>query len=340
MLEPSILKVNPALIAKVKQDYLQAANLKKLDIGGGLIHGRAEDFRQDESDQLLLAHIARDLTLEEMEIGSESYFGALDVLIEGQQDYFRQRAFLYLRALFPDVDSRQFRILLDCPIIEYNAGTIICRGGDRHAFVDMVLSGTVAYIDSCNNIHNTLSFGSLIGEDLLFNHKPLITEGTFRAVSHCSALRLSISLVRTFLSKNQLFDHMCETIDKIWFLRTTVLFAEHTTFLSLQRVARHIQIKTIKAGEWIAVQPGETIWLVQAGTVDWIDPDGGAVRQTSRGDFFGECQYLLKKQHECRYQAQTDVTLLSILFADVLEVPVVYWKLLEIMNKRTEYLNG
>ncbi|KPA09734.1 cyclic nucleotide-binding protein, partial [Candidatus Magnetomorum sp. HK-1] len=37
----------------VKKEYLTTVNIKKLDIGGGLIHGKAEDFKKDMSEKLI-----------------------------------------------------------------------------------------------------------------------------------------------------------------------------------------------------------------------------------------------------------------------------------------------
>lgn len=45
-----------SVIERVKADYLEPADLKKVDIGGGMIHGDAKDFSQDRSKDLLLSH--------------------------------------------------------------------------------------------------------------------------------------------------------------------------------------------------------------------------------------------------------------------------------------------
>jgi hemerythrin-like metal-binding domain len=42
--------------ARVKGEYLERAELKKIDGGGGMIHGAAADFAEDSSDLVLLSH--------------------------------------------------------------------------------------------------------------------------------------------------------------------------------------------------------------------------------------------------------------------------------------------
>ncbi len=50
------------------------------DIGGGLIHGNALDFAQDQSKKIILAHKAGPLTKQEKAIGSDATFGAVEGL--------------------------------------------------------------------------------------------------------------------------------------------------------------------------------------------------------------------------------------------------------------------
>ncbi|MTJ83140.1 MAG: MBL fold metallo-hydrolase [Telmatospirillum sp.] len=72
-----------AFYDKVVEDYATEADVKKIDIGGGLIHGSAEDFRYDRSRKLVLAHVARPLSPAERGVGCEMPFGAVDVMIPG-----------------------------------------------------------------------------------------------------------------------------------------------------------------------------------------------------------------------------------------------------------------
>ena len=66
-----------------------AVDLKKIDVGGGLIHGRASDFAGDQSAKVVLSHISGDLPAADKEIGSNASFGLQDVLIESRIDYVR-----------------------------------------------------------------------------------------------------------------------------------------------------------------------------------------------------------------------------------------------------------
>jgi CheY-like chemotaxis protein len=333
-------QVSRDVIDKVKSDYLWPADLKKIDIGGGIIHGKAEDFRNDRSGRLILAHVARQLTMEEMEIGSESSFGALDVLINGQQDYPRKHALEYLRQLFPKVKDNQFLILLNSPVIEQNAGTIIRRAGERAQHMDMVLSGTVAYINTNARIRNNLSFGSFLGDRCLFNDKAE-DEGTYRAVSHCSVLRISNAMMRTFLENNQLYNQMREVTSKVWALRKTWLFGGQTSFLSLGNIVREMLQFEFEGNRDIDIDLGEAIWLVDHGGIIWMDQDGEFLQQINAGDFLGEHSYMLKSgTSDFRYRTVGPTRLFRIELKRLLDIPVVYWKILETISKRQTMLGN
>ncbi len=329
--------VPASFMAQVKQNYQRPAHLKKLDIGGGMVHGLATDFRHDVSERLILAHIDRKLTTEEMEIGSEASFGALDVLIAGDQDYLNQRALVCLQTFFPEVRVSQIRMLLNCPIIECNAGTILHRSGENTGYVDMILAGTVVYLESVSGTMNHLSFGSFIGEGALFNKREPL-KGTYRAASHCSIIRFSTELLQTFLTSNRLLIHMEGVLDKIWFLRKTWLFGEQTTFLSLTTLSQAMRPQSIPAGVEMVIQsepPSEPrLLLVVKGRVRMCDGSGKTLETIKVGEFFGEHTYFPGSTFSGQFRAVGAVELYVLHLHDLLEIPIVHWKMLEIFERR------
>ncbi|MGK0289202.1 MAG: hemerythrin, partial [bacterium] len=80
--DPEQLGVSQEFFDQVKSEYLEPLSLKKVDIGGGMIHGEAVDFIGDQSDKLILAHTSGDLTPEQAKVGGTASFGSYDVLIQ------------------------------------------------------------------------------------------------------------------------------------------------------------------------------------------------------------------------------------------------------------------
>ena len=323
-----------AFMDAIKKDYKRPATLKKLDVGGGMIHGIAEDFRDDPSDRLVLSHIDRKLTNQEMEIGSESSFGALDVLIAGDQDYLHPRAFSCLHAFFPDVKISQIRMLLNCPIIEFNAGTILHRFGGNSDHVDMVLAGSVIYLESASGIRNHLSYGSLMGVGTLLGKREAF-RGTYRAFSHCSVMRFSAELFRAFLVNNNLLDYMVSLMDRIGILRTTWLFAEQTTFMSLSNISRSLESLFLPAAVEVRGHDKPGLWLVMEGEVYRMGADENLVLETIKvGGFFGEHSFFSRSASPWRFITASAVKLYGLPLQTLVDIPIVHWKMLEIYEKR------
>ena len=66
--------ITQALFDTCREKFLQPVDIKKIDIGGGLIHGMAEDFAGDSSGKAYLSHTSLPLTDAEKEIGSCAAF--------------------------------------------------------------------------------------------------------------------------------------------------------------------------------------------------------------------------------------------------------------------------
>lgn len=321
-----------AFVEKIKTEYLRPVDIKKLDIDGGMIHGEAEDFRKDCSTRLILSHTNRPLTLEEMKIGSETSFGAMDVLVPGYQGYLYQRAFRYLQAFFPNVSPDQLRMLLNSPILEYNGGTIIHRAGENHAAIDIVLSGTVAYLESTFGVNNHLAFGSLIGVNLFFG-KQNVFEGTYRALSHCSIMRFSNTLFRAFLENNGILTQMENILDKIDFLRKTWLFGEQTSFASMGNIAREMDLISVEANVNLETTLDEPkLWVILDGAVE-ICSQNRCVEEVRAGGFFGESLFF-QADLAWYFRTKQKSRIYCVHQENVLDIPIVHWKMLEIFAKR------
>ncbi|MBF0610948.1 MAG: cyclic nucleotide-binding domain-containing protein [Magnetococcales bacterium] len=321
-------KVPAAFIAQVKETYLTPANLKKLDIGGGMIHGRAEDFRDDPSTSISLAHISRKLNDVEKEIGSATPFGAVDVLIPSRRDYLRDQADRNIRSLFARLHPRKLESLIHVPIVVINPGAIIRRRGDEREEVDMVLTGVVEYVHTAQNIRYRLASGALIGEQALFDQA--LPQGTWRAVSHVRLLRFPLALLRTFIQDNALMEDMENIVGKVNFLRENRLFGEKLTFTILIHLARMMRSRLVRKGEKLLPVTGSAmLHLVRRGL---LRHESGLT--IPPGDVWGESAVLGRPQEDLHFVAEEECELL-LFPANVLQtIPIIYWKLREIAERR------
>ncbi|MBF0098455.1 MAG: response regulator [Magnetococcales bacterium] len=325
--------ISPSFIAKIKADYLYPADLKKLDIGGGMIHGQAKDFAKDHSKRLILAHLARPLTHEEMTIGSAASFGSVDILISGEQDYRRQRIFCYLRELFPEVDQCELRMLTNGHIVNHNVGAIIRQDTDEDdGFIDLVVAGEYVYREVKSNVCSHLGFGSFLGLRRLYDaaHPD---EGVYLAESHGSVLRIPIFMFKIFLQENGLSDIFFNILQTIRFLNRTRLFGERITFTRLFHIAAAMQEVTFLDGVEIPLE-NPTLWIVVRGEVVLLDAEGVQQEVITDNGFFGEHTYL-QLSRPWRFQSRGECQLYRLCLSNLLEAPILHWKLVESCQKRT-----
>ena len=189
-----------AVVERARRLYAIRVDLKKVDIGGGLIHGNAHDFKGDASGKLVLSHTSLELTPELKEIGSGSTFGAVDELIPACQDYVRDRARHCLTGYFPGVPAHEIEMLLNAPIITFNTESILMRAGDPSRDVYLVLTGEVELIRSGDGGRRTLSAGGILGEGAAIQRKPITH--TYRATSFVQALKIPASVHLASVQRN------------------------------------------------------------------------------------------------------------------------------------------
>ncbi|WP_130470664.1 response regulator [Candidatus Magnetaquicoccus inordinatus] len=325
----------PSYIAKIKADYHYPADLKKLDIGGGMIHGKAQDFAKDHSKRLILAHLARPLTHEEMTIGSAASFASVDILISGEQDYRRQRIFCYLKELFPEVDDCEIRMLTNGHIVNHNVGAIIRQDTDEDdGYIDLIVAGEYVYREAKSNVCSHLGFGSFMGLRRLYDtvHPD---EGVYLADSHASVLRMPIFMFKIFLQENGLSTTFYNALQTIRFLNRTRLFGERLSFAMLFQIAASMHKITLADGAWIATPlNAPTIWIVAQGSVALIDTEDREQEIITSNGFFGEHTYL-NLPRPWRFRSKGESQLYQLNWQQMLEAPILHWKLLESCQKRT-----
>jgi hemerythrin len=313
--------ISQAFYDSIVEHYHTPTHLKKIDIGGGLIHGMAEDFREDPSEKIILAHTSERLSASQKEIGSEAAFGGHDVLIASKNDYIREQAGEYLKAFYPTVDKSELRMLLNCEQVSFNAGEIIIKNNEPPRFVYLLLTGSAEYIRPGDHSVRMLSSGALVG-DLwaLFQGKSL---GTYRAFSNIKALALPATLYREFVDRNQVYGQIQNVQNVIDFLIETWLFGEGISY--------PLQLQLANQAQWVegdALNEVAGLKLLQKGEAK-LHKDGEFFHKLKPGAFWGEDSIL---QRPSKFQVTVSRKAKLLHFPDVemlRGIPLLRWKLLE-----------
>jgi hemerythrin len=320
-------------LKKVWQDYLHPVGVKKIDIGGGLIHGKAIDFKNDKSDKIILAHTAQTLTQEEKVIGCGVSFGSSDTLIEGHEDYALEFGADYLRGYYPNVEIGEIHMLLNCERESINAGTILLRDQEIPKHVCLVLTGVAELLSPRDKTSYPLSSGTLIGDlAVIFGLK---STGTYRTLSHIETLKIPAVLFNEFVNRNHLLEQIHKTQETIEFLQQTWLFGESISSPIQSQIAQSITLKKYKKGEKIEY---DGLMLVKKGKVELINRGANkkeSLHEVGKGDFWGGEKMISSNSKCCDARAITPTDIYSITDVKILEnIPIIRWKMLEQTERR------
>ncbi len=321
--------ISQSFYEKVVSDYAAPAEVKKLDIGGGLIHGVAEDFRGDPSGKIILAHTAKPLSVTEKEIGSGAPFGTVDVIIPGNHDYVWRNAYDSLRTYFPNTPHHELRVLLNSPLVSVNPESILVHEGELVGSVYLVITGTVEMIEAGSPVNGLLSAGAILGEVAGIEGSP--ARKTYRAASFVQALKMSVRLYREFIKRNGLLSEVMALEERRNFLRSTWLCAEALTETTLDRLAKDMPVLKFEAGKYI--EPLGWLALVKSGAAE-LTIGGEVIETLGPGDFFGEEEAIFNSPALFRVRASVSLEIYLMAAAVAREVPVMRWKLMESHERR------
>jgi hemerythrin len=312
------------------RDYMQKADVKKIDIGGGLIHGAAADFKDDPSAKLILAHTSRRLTEDERAIGSGAPFGTVDVLIEGISDENRRRAFRYLSDYFPKVPIYRIRHLMNNRVLVVNPEVILIREGQPVSDIYLILSGTVEMVRGGVPGSHRLSAGSIVGETASL--LGMAATETYRALSFVQAMRMPQDLYLDFVTRNALYRDIVESREELEFLRGTWLFADGVSCMTLNRLVHETQAATLAEAE-VLTPPDAELVVLRSGEAQLSTPTGYDERLRA-GGYFGAGALANGAHREARVRVLSPTQAYRVPLQCIENLPVVRWKIMETHRRR------
>lgn len=316
---------------QTRDAYLTPVDLKKIDIGGGMIHGEVEDFKDDTSDKIVLAHRSEPLTNKQKEIGSSAPFGIVDTLVPDTSGNLRRFAFNYLHTYFQDLDRHYLRTLLNNPIVDFTPGTIILRKDQIPKEIFLIVTGTVEKIRSEDDIYNIISAGGLIGEYIGIHGLP--SSSAYRAVNFVRALRITSQAYSELIKKNNLSELVDRRAKIREILERTWLFGETVSPSVQNRIGEAMVLHEFDNGVALDDLPTNSIFVIESGTVERVR--GGEVMDVMGArNFFAEEQVLFGMTGESSYRTTEPCSIYEVPGSVINDVPIVMWKMLEAYELR------
>ncbi len=329
--DPNKIGISQHYYDQIQKLYLHKVSIKKIDIGGGMIHGNAEDFRNDSSKKILLSHTASPLTDAQKEIGDNTTFGTADVLISSNEDYLKNLLYDYLHKYFPNAPKQELDMLMNCPLESINPGTILIRKGHKHDYLYLLASGLMEFIRSDVGSNNKLTVGTFAGEmsGVLKDE----ARGTFRTISYVKALKISSDLYIKFLKRNNVYNDFVGEIDRRTFLQNTWLFGEKISCSLKSALVKNMTMKNYVSGTVIPVSAEPGIYLLYEGELSILSGNR-VIEKLACGDFTGE-ESIICSSHTiiyCKVMKTAQVYFIPKVVFD--DIPIVYFKMLETLERR------
>jgi hemerythrin len=319
-------------LQRVIDGYLTEVDLKKIDIGTDIVHGRATDFEEDNSDRIILAHTSVPLNDYQKEIGSSAPFGMIDVLIKSHTDPLLDRAYLYLADYLAGIEEHDLKQLLNNQIVEFNPGTIILKRDTQTIFLYLLLTGTIEMINAETGIYNIFSSGALIGENYSLTHN--LSSATYRTISFVHALKIPSSAFNRFVEEHHLLSSLSQLLSRKEFLLSTWLFGESLSPRVQTHIAEHlVPFEFDEEGVPLSSLDEKFIYIIERGAL-LRTKEGIIVEKLECGDFFGEDRAVFASDYRSELLVQEPVSGYRLHTEHIMDIPIIRWKLLETHQKR------
>ena len=321
---------------KIWKGYDRKCDLKKIDCGRGLVHGNADDFKNDESNKLLISHTDWAPTAEEKEIGNNAAFGQQDVLIPARVNYTEMLARMLLKHYFPHTPFQDRELLMNSHRVTYPPGTILMGKDELADCVYLVLGGFVEYINSEENITSYRSVGSLLGEMEVLQKTP--HEGTFRTSCYVTVLKISASLFLQFINRSDMVNDLMNLQEKRHFILDHTKVGSELSYMQMNHILEAMEMETLE-GRFVIPENDDRLFLVKKGSLKLYYGDR-MVEKLNRGDPFGLQSVLTLLTEKDRIGTEVEAEggepclCYSLSRENIKDVPVLQWKFLELYKSR------
>ncbi|MBC7659405.1 MAG: MBL fold metallo-hydrolase [Chitinophagaceae bacterium] len=317
------------LFNRIKASYLEKSDLKKIDSGGGLIHGQASDFREDKSTKIIFSHGTKPLSMTQQIYGSQAVFGQTDHLIKGHVDYRQEIAARSLHHHFPTVPFGSFYDLLNQEVLRVEPNFPIASLVKSSQDVFLILKGIVAS-------HKVSAFSDLEYQAGYFiNDEPEMALDELRSKGWVELLRIPARVFQAFLIRNNLSESFTSNIAKRRQLEHSQLFSPIRYSPLLHKIARSLEPFEIKKDKVIKDFSGHYIFLLDQGKMELFNSNYSEILLP--GNFCYEDNVLLENSSfHLKLKALEDSSGFLVPHVLVRDIPAVEWKLLEAYKRRSQ----
>ncbi|MBN1520358.1 MAG: MBL fold metallo-hydrolase [Spirochaetales bacterium] len=330
--KPDAPGISPTAAQAFKAAVLEPADLKKVDVGGGAIHGDPSDFRDDSSGDILLSHGISQASAEHAPKGRVAEFGEQTVFFPASQDWRTIMARAALRLYFPQASESEIQRLANHEYEFLKADDWLCKKGQAVSHVYLTVSGYLKRCDTQGRCRGRVRPGALVNAAECVRGAE--AGSCFRASGGTIALAIPGGVFRDFMEKNGSLGRTHDVEEAFSSLSSCPHFADFESLPALAEMAAAAEHYHAPAGATIE-RPGSFL-LIRKGRVA-IFGGGGLVDFSGPHDIVCESE-ALGESDQFRVRSFEDVSAWAIPAWVVSDKPFVLWKLRERKEMRVAEL--
>jgi hemerythrin len=310
--------------------YLRTVNVKKVDVNSGLIHGDPIDYFDDKSGKVIFSHTQGLLPEADRQYASTTVFGAEDILIDAEHDYLSKLAQQFVSQAWDFLKSDELRIVLMQRKLLISAGTLIARAQSPVQDIYLVLSGVVEVLHDRPSDRQELHYGCFFGEEEVLTNQNYAC--TYRAVSYVRLLKIPLKIYQQFFSIHSM--HKLAYLHNLQLrgaLQSNYNFKNVHDRIFLDKILARVRYAYYKTNDILKEGEMENIGFLTEGMVGVFYKE--TLVETLADDGFYGYEKMLKIKQRPSIVALSDVKVMYIPMAIMMQYPLLLWKITETADK-------
>lgn len=331
----AIIKKSPDIFSKkdfseLEDSYLKKVNLKKIDVGGGLIHGHISDYALDNSDVLVIAHNSAPVTANKDNLINVSFGDTHTLICQKNFNLLRIKSRKYIKQYFNTLEDKHIELLANQKIKRFEPNQIICSEKDGQKKLLLILSGLVSY-ENASEIRQTIDPGNFIGFSKRYFKYDF--PNNYKAWSYVYGLELDETFIMRFNEKFNLVNVFDERLNLVKILRASSLIHDSISNALFNQISKHSALIEIDKNNLLDDELQNNIFILISGNVK-IRFTKGYHLNISAQEHFGGTSLLRAYRRKQNYIFTGKVKALSIPVEWIEKVPKLLWRLIELEEMR------
>ena len=250
---------------KTFDNYLQTTDVKKIDAGGGMIHGEVKDFVDDKSRKIILAHSSTPFSQDELKTIKSACtvkFGSSDLRVPmSKEKFLKDKALQWLQKLLPTMSEKELQKLIVYPTVEITRGQKLLFQAQEVEYIPLLLTGQVEQ----NGMFYPV--GTLLGEANALADLP--SSQKIVSVGPVCYLPIPKNPYKNLLKAHKLLKKRISLLDDCGYLRTFPMLQYGLSDDQLISLLKNSEQFSFKKNQPVLL-PENTLGILEAGEVQFL----------------------------------------------------------------------